>query len=88
MSFLRRNKYTLRKSSSEAFRLQTQDLAEGKAFFSKPHKRGSLSHLLSAGGTKATRSNDATYAVLRSWNRFYTILTILIVLWLLGFFLP
>lgn len=84
----RNNKYSLRGSSRDAFRLQTRDVSDRTPFFSKRRQRAVLAHWLEAGGTQSTRVDPDAYPIRRSWERFAWAMTILGILWLLGYFWP
>lgn len=88
MNAKKHRKYTLRKSDKDAFRLQTGDVTEDSSLFSTPIHRGSLARLLGAGGTRDTREDSEAFPYRRSWRRFVVVLTLLILIWLIGFFLP
>jgi hypothetical protein len=81
-------KFSLRNPDQEAFWLQTGDVAEDKPIFSKSAKKDALARLLGAGGTHDTRRDASAFPYRRSWNRFCFILIALILIWIIGFFLP
>ncbi|MBQ9694331.1 MAG: hypothetical protein IJV69_06205 [Kiritimatiellae bacterium] len=88
MGFFKTRRYSLRGSGKDGFRLQTRDVSDRRSFFSNRKRRETLSRLLESGGTHATRIDPEAYPIRRSWERFVTVMTLIIVLWLLGMFWP
>lgn len=81
-------KFNLRKSKADAFLLQTQDISETSLFFTTHPKRDNLSHYLNLGGAKTAREEAESLLFRQSMQRFFCVITILVLVWLIGFFLP
>lgn len=80
----RKAKYTLRHSKTEAFQLDTQDVSD----FSTSSRRNALSHYLHLGGQKSLREQAEAVLFQQSWKRFFTVIALLLLIWVLGYFLP
>ncbi len=88
MRLFREKKHSLRNDGKDAFQLHTGDISDHHPFFSTRAKREALARFLAAGGTHDTRNDADAFPYRRSWNRFSTVLILLILIWLLAFFIP
>ncbi len=89
-SLRRRRHVSFRRPNRDPFRLDTRDVSDGRTLLDTlfgwwiPHRDG-FSRYIAAGGTRDTRGSDGEEALRRrSWHRFAVTITVLLLLWLLG----
>lgn len=79
---------SFRRPDRDGFRLETADIAEGRSLwrrlFGGPQNPKDEWVRYASAGSKHEVGNDEVEADVRSWRRFWMVLTVVVIIWLLG----